>query len=106
MDHGTRATYKKGCHCLPCRAANAAYIANLRRRHQRGLPILGAYVPAHETWRQLRLLTTEYETEAMLAQRLGHKTGRLQYGRKRVRLFTAVKVARQYRLDILAGLPR
>ena len=27
-----RATYKAGCACLPCRAANAAYVAAWRKR--------------------------------------------------------------------------
>lgn len=102
--HGTRARYQQGCDCTPCRAAEASYRANLRQRHLRGLPILGAYIPAHETWRQLRLLRTEYETEDVLARRMGYRDPRLRFGRKRVRVFTALKVAKQYQFDILAGL--
>ena len=106
MIHGTRKTYQShGCRCTPCRATNAEYQTAYRDRKRRGLPMLGSVVSAVETWRQLRLLTTEYETEAALAQRLGLKGGRIRYGRQRIRLKTALKIRARYQLDILAGLP-
>jgi hypothetical protein len=106
MTHGTRSAYQTcACRCTPCRAANAAYEAARRHRHANGLPMLGSVVSAVETWRQLRLLTTEYDTEAALATRLGLKDGRLRYGRQRIRLRTMLKVRARYQFDILDGLP-
>lgn len=34
--HGTRARYSAGCHCLPCRAANARYETNRNRQRAYG----------------------------------------------------------------------
>lgn len=102
--HGERRTYQAGCSCTPCKAAEAAYRADLRKRHLKGLPILGALVSAVETRRQLRLLITEYETEDALAQRFGLHDPRVRVGRHVVRVATALKVQRRYQLDILAGL--
>lgn len=110
--HGTRASYQRQrCRCVPCRASEATYRADLRRRHARGLPILGAVVSAVETRRQLRLLVTEYDTEGdttqaktEIARRLGIKDGRLRYGAKRIRVRTMLNVYRLYQMDILAGL--
>lgn len=102
-EHGHRTTYQYGCRCTPCRAANASYEAEYRLRKARHEPILGATINASETWRQLRLLTTEYETEAALSRRLGLRSGRLRYG-QRVTVRTARRVQRLYTYDILAGL--
>lgn len=107
--HGTRSCYQgTGCRCTPCRAANAEYEAAYRDRKRRGLPMLGSVVSAVETWRQLRLLTTEYDTEKdkvaarrEVAHRLGVKDGRLRFYKRRIRLKTAMRVAAQYQFDIL-----
>lgn len=101
--HGARSRYQQGCRCTPCRSSNAAYEAAYRDRKRRGLPMLGSVVSAVETWRQLRLLTTEYESAAALAQRLGCRNRHLQYG-DRVTLRTVLRIRRVYQLDILAGL--
>jgi hypothetical protein len=51
MTHGTRQMYQRaGCHCLPCRAAEAGYRAALRRLHVLGKLPLGATIPARDTW--------------------------------------------------------
>jgi len=122
-DHGTRARYQRGCPCLPCRAANAEYIAFGRDRKRKGLPMLGSVVEAFDAWRQLRLLTREYAREdgtggqAALSRRLGLKNGHLQQAtriksglragrRARIRLSTALRIQRLYQIDILAGLEK
>lgn len=38
LGHGTRAAYVRGCRCLPCRAANAAYAAHRQRMTAYGRP--------------------------------------------------------------------
>jgi hypothetical protein len=43
--HGTRARYRLGCQCLPCRAANARY-ENQRWRARRGAPRVVSATPA------------------------------------------------------------
>jgi hypothetical protein len=61
MDHGTRSCYQlTGCRCTPCRSAEARYRLELRRRHVRGLPILGQLVAAEPAKRMLRVIRGEY----------------------------------------------
>lgn len=110
--HGTRRSYQRdACRCRECRAANAAYMTSLRGQVARNAPILGRYINAVETRRQLRLLLKEYETATALAKRLGLDrriaTGsRNAQGKRssRVRLSTALRVAALYDRDILSGL--
>jgi hypothetical protein len=64
--HGTRARYQKGCRCTPCRAAEAGYRADLRRRHQRQLPILGRCISASEAWARVRVLRQEQFTDQQI----------------------------------------
>lgn len=74
-DHGTRRQYRQGCHCTPCRAANAAYEAKRRHAHRCGLPLLGAIVKPTEARRRIHQLEAEH---VPIAQRLGLKCGRLR----------------------------
>ena len=69
--HGTRTVYKRGCRCLPCRAANAAYARGWYRSTQQGRLLLGARCSAVEAWHLLRWL----KREGMTAQRLGYEFG-------------------------------
>lgn len=101
--HGDRRTYQAGCTsgpdgtpCTPCRAANAAYISQLRQRHAMGKPILGALVPALETWRLLRQLKPEClpQTYGAIALLLGYGYPMLQFGRQRIRERTRRRVQR------------
>jgi hypothetical protein len=90
-------------HLLPS-GERGVYRGPAPKRHLRGLPILGVLVSAVETRRQLRLLITEYETEPVLAERLGYRDSRVRVGRHQVRQSTALRIAHRYQLDILAGL--
>src|SRR6267378_3966146 len=47
--HGRRTTYQAYCRCLPCTAANAAYVAHLRHLAAHGRQPLGILVPAGDT---------------------------------------------------------
>lgn len=96
--HGTRQTYQAGCHCCPCRAANAAYIAQLRRQHATGHTPLGAHVSGVEVRRRIQQLLIERFTRAEIARRLGLKRGRLELHTDRVTLRNVLKVRRLYRL--------
>lgn len=54
MSHGTRAEYRQGCRCLPCRRANALYAAQRYASRRRGAH--GALVDARDARRHLRKL--------------------------------------------------
>lgn len=97
LQHGQRSTYQAGCACTPCRAAEAAYRAALRRRQGRGLPPLGSLVPASDTWQRIRAFQREGLSKAALAHALGLKSRELSLHPVRVRLRTALKVRRLYR---------
>lgn len=104
-EHGTRARYRAGCRCLPCRAANAAYDAWLYQQHKIGKRPLGAAVPARRAWEQARRLLIEGFTPGELARLLG--TVRVlrfsRQGRGRITLRTALKVQRIYRAFMAEG---
>lgn len=104
MIHGTRSSYQAGCDCLPCKAAEAAYRADLRRRHLKRLPILGALVSPVEARRRVRQLKLEEYTVARIAQLAGWRNGRVQLGqRERIRLSTLVRIRRVARFAMLEG---
>lgn len=153
LPHGTRGAYAAGCHCTPCRAANAAYVAAHRapaglvdagpaRAHLAALaalglgyrqsaqlagvapsttravlagtlptirpttaarlltvrPVLapGALVAGTKTWRYVDSLKREGFTLRELGYRLGAQSQQLQYAARRVRVASALKVARLY----------
>jgi hypothetical protein len=76
--HGTRASYRSGCRCTPCRAAEASYQRTLRREKARGQVHEGALVPAARTLREVRHLISEALTKASIAKALGLKRPRLE----------------------------
>lgn len=105
--HGTRARYQRGCRCLTCRSANAAYESEYRRLKREGKQALGAKVSAVETWRLIRQLKAEDVTEADVAQRTGLavKAGhlRLAHGRRPfITLRSALKVQLVFR-ELMVG---
>jgi hypothetical protein len=102
--HGQRRTYQDGCSCTPCRAAEAAYRADLRRRRVLGRTPLGAHISAVEAWRKIRAMKREGYRLAELAAYLGLKSRipRLQPDRITVR--NHVKVRRLYRV-LVEGQP-
>lgn len=69
--HGTRAAYLAGCTCLPCRAANAQYQAERRRRLAQGQELHGQAIPGHDTARLIRALRAEGFSAARLGALLG-----------------------------------
>lgn len=96
--HGTRAAYKRGCACLPCRAANAAYVQHYRRTTTTGKRLLGSRIPAARTHILMRALRAEM-SRAELARRLGwhaNNYARVQHAAT-VTLRQALKVLRLYR---------
>lgn len=73
--HGTRRTYQHdACRCSDCRAANARYIADVRRQHASGRPPLGSKMPAKEAWQKIRDLKRERFSAHLIAQLLGLKS--------------------------------
>ena len=98
MTHGTRSGYQSaGCHCTPCRAAEARYRAALRLAHAKGQVRLGVLVPAEAAYRPLRALRLEQYSWADLARRLGLRSGRLHRHAGSVRLGTRLRIAALHR---------
>ncbi len=93
--HGTRASYQHGCRCTPCRAANAAYMSDLRTRRAKGVPILGALISAAEAWRGIRQLRGEdFPHQRITGRRADrHPFIRTYAPDLRIRLRTAVRIA-------------
>src|SRR4051812_7466936 len=71
MTHGTRVAYQTGCRCLPCRLANAEYMASYRQRLRAGAVLLGAKVASAAARRLLDQLRREGIPKAHIAQALG-----------------------------------
>lgn len=100
-DHGTRSLYQRGCRCLLCRAAEAAYRADLRRQQAHGKLQMGALVDARAMWRLIAVLLNEQYRKGQLALLLGMKRPILRLGRAKVTRETDLKVRRLYRLRYL-----
>lgn len=101
--HGTRQTYQAGCHCVPCRAAEATYRAGLRRQHARGKLPLGATISAVEAWRRIRQLQVERVSRTELSRRLGLQPRPLRVHPDRVKLRTLLRIRHLYRQLVLEG---
>lgn len=101
--HGTRSTYQQGCHCMPCRAAEANYRAALRRLRAKGIQPLGATISAVEAWRRIRQIQTEHVAKAEIARRAGLPSPRLRLHPTRITVRTLLRIRRAYRLFILDG---
>jgi hypothetical protein len=109
--HGHRISYRTGCRCTPCRAANAAYWRAWRATVQTGRPRLGARVSAVEAQRLIRLLLIEWRAsraaKTLLSQALGlrHNLHRLTQ-QDRVTLRTELRIRQFYRWRMLADPDR
>ena len=66
--HGTRAGYRSGCRCLPCKAAHAAYHRGWYRSTTQGKLLLGARVSAVAV---IRALEREGLSWRMMARQIG-----------------------------------
>lgn len=108
--HGDRRTYRQGCRCVSCRAANAKAEADRVAKHRKGLVLLGARVPAAETWDLIRrrlkpeCLPQTYGAVALL---LGYGYPMLQFGRALITERTRRRVLRlaRQRLALNTELP-
>jgi len=69
--HGVRARYQLGCHCLPCRLANAEYEVLYDRLARRQTRPGRALVDGKAARAWLRTMLTEGFTQAMIARELG-----------------------------------
>lgn len=100
---GTRVAYRRGCRCMPCRAAEAAYRRDLRLLHARGIHSWGMRLDAAEARQMLRAFRTEGQSRRETARRLGYLNPgpyRL-YTQITVRRF--LKLRRLYRLTMAEG---
>lgn len=102
--HGTRTTYRTGCRCLPCKAANAIYEHTRRQRWRDQHPPLGHRISAAQTAKQIQALLIERCTHAQIARALGRRTRTFRLP-DRITLRTALKVRRLYRALMLGAEP-
>ena len=101
MTHGTRARYQAGCHCLPCRAANADYFRQWYKAKQTGDTPLGTRIPAARTHILMKVIRTEGIANQEFASYMGWSGNYSRVKKaKRVTLRTALKVARFYRMRV------
>ncbi len=101
--HGERRHYQAGCRCLPCRAANAQYLAHWRRLRVEGRAPLGRLVPATRVHTWMKVLRLEHFRRADVMRAIGHHPANYAHLRQRayVTLRTAVRLARVYRTRVL-----
>lgn len=99
--HGTRRTYQQDrCRCVDCRAANATYIAAVRRAHALGRPPLGSKMPAKEAWAKIRDLKRERYSAHLIAQLLGLKSRCPRLHPEVITVRNYLKVRRLHRLKL------
>lgn len=106
--HGTRACYLHGCHCDPCKAAEAAYRQQLRHDHRAGIQRLGSVVSPVEAQRHIRQLKAEHLTARQIAQQLGlvHHAPRLHPDGITVRKLLRIRRLRRLHLAESTALAR
>ncbi len=99
--HGTRASYRAGCRCTPCKAANATYQAIRRARLARSKRLLGQRVPAAPAWRLVAALIREGFTRGQIAQLMGCRRPILELNPETVELASLAKLKQIYRVRYL-----
>lgn len=101
MTHGLRSTYKAGCVCLPCRAAEATYRAGVRAQHRQGRPPLGSRISAVEARRLIRSLQAEGFTRRQMAQQAyGERSHNVLTVRSAVTVRRLLQIRRLARLKL------
>ena len=102
LTHGNRSTYRRGCRCTRCRAANARYWRFWWTAKKHGRRLLGARISAVEAHRVIALLKRDWLSRMELARALGipHSLARLTR-QDMVTLRTELKVRRLYRTRVL-----
>lgn len=91
--HGTRASYQRGCSCLPCSLANATYQAQYRRQQAHGKPALRSLMPATEARKTVNRLLRERYTRGQIARLLGLRFPVLKYDKRtRIQLRTVLRL--------------
>lgn len=95
--HGLRKSYKRGCRCLRCRAANASYEAERQAALAQGKVPLGRRVPGQAVDRHLRSLMSEGFTRVELARRVHLHPTTLWGHHRSVTVRTYLRVAALWR---------
>lgn len=76
---------------MPCKGAEAAYRADLRRRRVKGLPVLGQIIGASEAWARIRTLQSEQFTPCQITGWTDPHPYRLT-AQSRIRLSTLIRL--------------
>jgi hypothetical protein len=103
--HGERRMYQRGCKCVVCRGANAAY----RRWHYRmrcqGMLPFGAVISPGPTRRLLRRFAVEQLTEAEITRRLGLRGTSLQLSADGITIAKAQRIQALFQFIMAEGPP-
>jgi hypothetical protein len=95
--HGLRRSYKRGCRCLRCRAANASYEAERRVALAQGKVPMGRRVPGRDVDRRLRSLESEGFTRLEIGRRARLHRNTVSADHRSVTLRTYLRVSALWR---------
>lgn len=100
MIHGTRHQYRRGCKCLPCRAANAQYVAGYREDRRAGKMRLGARVSPQEARKRVEQMLIE-RVKVWEALGITRERQDRRLCPKAITIRKLLKIRRLYRLTML-----
>jgi hypothetical protein len=101
MTHGIRQTYRAGCRCCPCRAANAAYELDRARDHATGRLRLGSVINPAEAVKRIRQMKAEKISGRAVNRLSGLKDHPLVLHPSGITVRKLLRIRRLYRLHML-----
>lgn len=101
MMHGTRPTYQRGCRCCPCRAANAAYVAQWAKDTAAGKVRLGSIIAPGEAQKRIRQMKAEHLSGRAIIRLSGLKDHALVLHPNGITVRKLLRIRRLYRLHLL-----
>lgn len=107
VQHGTRSTYQRlGCRCVPCKAANAHYVAAWTRDHAAGTVRLGSIISPAEALKRIRQMKAEKISGRAINRQNGLKDHALVLHPSGITVRKLLRIRRIYRLHMLENRDR
>lgn len=101
--HGTRKTYRLGCTCTQCRAANAKAQAQRRADRRAGRWTLGLRISPSEALKRIRQLKAERVSQYLMAKQLGLHDTHLRVHPDAITVRKLLKIRKIYRFYMGEG---